>query len=119
VIRGEDEVDCGFIDEPNSAASMLDDAPSPITSAVRKAAGDDSNPFAESSDDEIPRNKRRFKPKDDFNPFDEPSPPVTNANPEDVFDFGAVDSSPPAPTGELDFDSTNPPQTDRPRRSRR
>jgi hypothetical protein len=96
---------------------MLDDAPAPITSAVRKAAGDDSNPFAESADDEIPQHK--FKPKDDFNPFDEASPPVTNANPEEVFDFGAVDPSPPAPTGEFDFDSTNPSQTDRPRRRRR
>jgi hypothetical protein len=121
VIRPEDEIDSGFVDEsagPN--ASMLDDAPTPITSIARKAAREEFNPFAEPGDEEEkPRHNRYFKPKDDYNPFADPPPSETAVEPEQVFDFGVADEAAPPTTNELDFDSTNPHECDRRRRRRR
>jgi hypothetical protein len=63
--------------------------------------------------------KRRWKPKEEFNPFAEQPPsttPVDDAGASSVFEFGIDDPPPPPPTGEFDFDD---PADDSTRKRRR
>jgi hypothetical protein len=107
-----------FVAPVAETGSTLDDAPAPITEAARQALRDHFNPFDDGTkDEETPRHKRHFKPKDDYNPFAEPSTAETVADTGEVFDFGATEPAPPS-TGEFDFDSSSPPEHG-PRRRRR
>jgi hypothetical protein len=126
VVRPADQTDAGFADSPpDPAENQVFEAPTPISSAARKAAQPDFNPFDDGTapeDEEKPRGKRYFKPKDDYNPFSEPpaSAPAADAgNPGQLFDFGVVEPSEPAGGGEFDFGSGDESQDGGPRRRRR
>jgi hypothetical protein len=113
-------IDPGFVDEP-CGNEIGDDAPIPLSQAVRKVR-DAYNPFDDGSDeDDNPKSKRRGrKPKDEFNPFAEApaaEPQVGDAGADSVFEFGVDGPPPPPPTGEFDFNSE--PADDPTRRRRR
>lgn len=125
VIRPADQTDAGFADVPaDPAENPIFEPQAPISSAARKAAQPEFNPFddgAATADEEKPRGKRYYKPKDDYNPFAEPtaSNPGAAVDPGQVFDFGVVEPTEPAGGGEFDFGSGDEPQDDGPRRRRR
>jgi hypothetical protein len=126
VIRPHDQTDTGFVDTPaDPAANPLFEEPAPISPLARKAVQPEFNPFddgtAGEQDDEKPRGKRYYKPKDDFNPFADPVASGSAAGAGDtgqIFDFGAVDPGEPAGDGEFNFGSEDQ-SDDKGRRRRR
>jgi hypothetical protein len=124
VVRPAEQVDPGFVDAPDDPAqSQQIEEPAPISPAARKAVRGDFNPFDDGrdDDDDEPRGKRRRKPKEDYNPFAEPAAQSAAgaANPDELFDFGAVDPNQPSPTGEFDFGASDETEERDPRRRRR
>jgi hypothetical protein len=127
VVRPPEQSDVGIVDTPtNPAENPLFEEPAPISSQARKAAQPDFNPFdagaAGDQDDEKPRGKRYFKPKDDYNPFAEPDgsrPAAGTGDPGQLFDFGAVEPGEPAGGGDFDFGPQDQSEDDGRRRRRR
>jgi hypothetical protein len=126
-VRPADALDPGFVDAPDDpTVNQPIDQPLPISPAAREATRESYNPFADGTDeeeDETPRKKRYFQPKDDYNPFaEEPASQSAggNANPEEVFDFGVTETSESTPSpGDFDFGSGNTEGDSGPRKRRR
>jgi len=104
-MRPAETFDPGFVDAPDDPnLSQPIDQPLPISPAARQATRETYNPFADGTDeeeDETPRKKRYFQPKDNYNPFaEEHASQLTggSANPEEVFDFGAPETSEATPS---------------------
>ena len=104
------EIDSGLTDapfDPEGSAPM--EEPMPITDLAKKALHEEFNPFDDGShheeEDEKPKGKRYWQPKENYNPFAEPQVADTGggAKPEDLFDFGREEGQPPAPSSEFDF----------------
>jgi hypothetical protein len=127
VIRPHDQTDTGFVDSPaDPAESKPFEGPAPISSLARKAVQPDFNPFddgtAGEQDDEKPRGKRYYKPKDDYNPFSESAatgPAMGAGEPGQLFDFGAAEPGQPVGDGEFNFGSEDQSENNGRRRRRR
>lgn len=126
VIRPPDQTDAGFADTPaDPSENQIFGEPAPISSLARKATQPDFNPFVDGTstdDEEKPRNKRYYKPKDDYNPFAEPPASSTGnarGDPGQPFDFGAAEPTEPAGGGEFSFGPDDDSEDREPRRRRR
>jgi hypothetical protein len=110
-VRSAGELESGLVDvSEDSQLNPPDEQPLPISPAARQATREDYNPFAdgtEAEEEETPRKKRYWQPKDNYNPFDEVHSSQSGGateNPEEIFDFGAPEpGDAPPPTGDFDF----------------
>jgi hypothetical protein len=102
----------GFTDAPHDPTIegiLPVSDPVPLSSLAKKAIFDEFNPFDDGTskaDDAESEKKSRFQPKEIYNPFAQPHPPdapASEANPEDLFDFGREDAPQQPASGEFNF----------------
>lgn len=112
LIQSDSVFATGFTDAPHDSTVegiLPVSEPVPLSSLAKKAIFDEFNPFDDGTakaDDGESEKKSRFAPKEIYNPFAQPHPPdapVSEANPEDLFDFGREDTPQQPASGEFNF----------------